>query len=274
MLRALGSWAFLHGDPTAAEEFAARGLAVAIDEEGLAFCTVAMFYAMASSGRIDECAQYVPAIRSAMEGEGPIAVRQVAAQAMVDASMGTADAAEAVDWYVRLSEQMGEIQIARSWMVRGTLMLFGMDPPDLDGAIEAERRAIELATEVDAAEVSTWAKVQLAHALDAAGYDGAREAVRSAVASSFDVRYGMAVTTAVETCARHLASAGDAEGASVLLGHLDLDAAPWSIGAAFRAELVSAVAGTQHLDELQARGATMDRRHAVEYALERLDLGE
>ena len=188
--------------------------------------------------------------------------------------MGTDDAAEAVDWYVRLSEQMGEIQIARSWMVRGTLMLFGVDPPDLDGAIEAERTAIELATEVDAAEVSTWAKVQLAHALDAAGYDGAREAVRSAVASSFDVRYGMAVTTAVETCARHLATAGDTEGAAVLLGHLDLDAAPWSIGAAFRAELVSAVAGTQHLDELQARGATMDRRHAVEYALERLDVGE
>ena len=52
------------------------------------------------------------------------------------------------------------------------------------------------------------------------------------MASSFDVRYGMAVTTAVETCARHLASAGDTEGAAVLLGHLDLDAAPWSIGAA------------------------------------------
>ena len=189
-------------------------------------------------------------------------------------SIGADDVAEAVDRYVRLSEQMGEIQIARSWMVRGNLLLFGMDPPDLDGGIEAERTAIELATEVDAAEVTTWAKIHLAHALSAGGYDGAREAVRSAVTSSFDVRYGMAVASSGGDVRPYLASAGDTEGASVLLGHLDVDAAPWSMGAAFRAELVAAVAGTEHLDELKAAGAAMDRRNAVEYALERLDLGE
>ena len=49
VLGTLASWAFLHGDPVAAEEFAARGLAAATDEEGLAFCTVAMFYAFASA---------------------------------------------------------------------------------------------------------------------------------------------------------------------------------------------------------------------------------
>jgi hypothetical protein len=36
---------------------------------------------------------------------------------------------------------------------------------------------------------------------------------------------------------------------------------------------VSAVAGTEHLDELEAVGAAMDRRRAVECALERLDAG-
>ena len=274
VLATLAAWGFLHGDPVAAETFAARGMAAAVDEKGLVFCTVSMFYALASAGRIDECAQYLPALRAARMGDSPIEARQLAAQAMVDASMDTDDAAEAVDWYVRLSEQMGEIQVARSQMIRGVLMLFGMDPPDLDGGIEAERTAIELATEVNASEVITWAKVQLAHGLSAGGYDGAREAVRSAVTSSFDVRYGMAVAVAVETCARYLASAGDAEGASVLLGHLDLDAAPWSMGAAMRAELVSAVAGTEHLDELKAAGAAMNRRQAVDYALERLDTAD
>jgi hypothetical protein len=235
---------------------------------------VSMFYALASAGRIDECAQYLPALRAARMGDSPIEARQLAAQAMVDASMDTDDAAEAVDWYVRLSEQMGEIQVARSQMIRGVLMLFGMDPPDLDGGIEAERTAIELATEVNASEVITWAKVHLAYALSAGAYDGAREAVRSAVTSSFDVRYGMAVAFAVETCARYLASAGDSEGASVLLGHLDLDAAPWSMGAAMRAELVSALAGTEHLGELKAAGAAMNRHQAVDYALERLDTAD
>ncbi|MDC3402529.1 hypothetical protein OAX95_01185, partial [bacterium] len=274
VLGTLAAWAFLHGDPVAGEALAARGMDAAVDEESLVRCTVSMFYALASAGRIDECAQYLPAIQAAMEGDGPIETRQLAAQAMVDASMGTDYAAEAVDWYVRLSEQMGEIQVARSQMMRGVLMLFGMDPPDLDGGIEAERTAIELATEVNASEVITWAKVHLAYALSAGAYDGAREAVRSAVTSSFDVRYGMAVAVAVETCARYLASAGDAEGASVLLGHLDLDAAPWSMGAAWRAELVSAVAGTEHLDELKAAGAAMDRRQAVDYALERLETAD
>lgn len=201
-----------------------------VDEEGLAFCSVAMFYALASAGRIDECAQYLPAIRAAVDGECPVATRQIAAQAMVDASMGTDAAADAVDEYVRLSEQMGEIQIARSWMVRGNFMMFGMDPPDLAGGIEAERTAIELATEVKSSEVVTWGKVLLAHGLAARDDAGARDAVRSAVTSSFDVRYLMAAKTAVEVCARYLVSAGDAEGASVLLGHLDRDAAPWSAG--------------------------------------------
>ena len=274
VLGTLASWAFLHGDSATAEDFAARGLAAAIDEEGRVFCTVTMFYALASAGRIDECAQYVPAIQAAVTGDAPIATRQLAAQAVVDASMSADDAAEAVDGYVRLSEQMGEIQIARSQMVRGIVMLFWMDPPDTDGGIEAERMAIELATEVNAAEVTTWAKVHLAHALSVGGYADAREAVRSAVTTSFDVRYGMALTVAVETCARHLASVGDTEGASVLLGHLDLDVAPWSMGAAFRAELVAAVSGTERLDELKATGAAMERRHAVAYTLERLDLGE
>lgn len=267
----LATWAFLHSDPGASEEFSARGLAAAVEEEGRVVCTVTMFYALASAGRIDECAQHLPALQAAMEGDGQIAVRQVAAQALVDASMGTDRMAEALGWYVRLSEQMGEIQIARSWMLRGNVMLFGTDPPDLDGGIEALRTAIELATEVNAAEVATWAKVMLARALSDGRYDGAREAVRSSLTSSFDARYSMAVVTAVETCARHLASAGDTEGAAVLLGHLDLDAAPWSLGAAWRAELVSAVDGAENLDELKTAGAAMNRRRAVEYALERLD---
>ena len=269
----LGAWAFLHSDPGASEELSAKGLSAAVDEEGRGACTVTMFYALASAGRIDECAQYVPALQATVEGDGPIPTQQLAAQALVDASMGTDASLEALGRYVRLSERMGEIQIARSWMVRGNVLLFGMDPPDLDGGIEAERTAIELAEEVGATEVATWARVQLAHALSAGGYDGAREAVRSALTSSFDVRYNMAVATAVEGCARYLVSAGDPEGAAVLLGHLDLDAAPWSMGAALRAELVSAVAGTENLDEHKAVGAAMDRRRAVEYALARLDNG-
>jgi len=267
----LATWAFLHSDPGASEEFSTRGLEAAVDESGRVACTATMFYALASAGRIDESARHVPALQAAMEGDGPIATRQIAAQALVDATMGTDHAAEVIDWYVRLSDQMGEIQIARSWMLRGHVMLFGIDPPDLDGGIDAERTAIELATEVNAAEVATWAKIHLAHALSAGGYDGAREAVRSALTSSFDARYTMAVVTAVETCARHLASAGDTEGASVLLGHLDLDAAPFSMGAAWRAELVSAVDAAENLDELKTAGAAMNRRRAVEYALERLD---
>jgi hypothetical protein len=110
--------------------------------------------------------------------------------------------------------------------------------------------------------------------MTAGGYDGAHEAVRSAVTSSFDARYGMAVTHALEACARYLASADDVEGAAVLLGHLQLDAAPFSLGEALRSELVSAVAGTEHLDELTATGAAMDRRRAVEYAFERLDTAD
>jgi hypothetical protein len=93
------------------------------------------------------------------------------------------------------------------------------------------------------------------------------------VALSYDARYGMAVAYAVETAARYLASAGDIEGASVLLGHLDREPIAWSVGAKMRAELVLAVAGTEHRDQLEATGAAMDRRRAVEYALDRLDSG-
>jgi hypothetical protein len=273
VLANLATWAFFHGEPVAAEEFAASAQAAAVDQEGVTFSTVVMFYALASAGRIDESAQHLPAIHAAMTGDGTIEARTIAAQAMVDASFGTDDAGAAVDWYTRLSEQMGEIQIARSKYMRGLLMLWGMDPPDLDGGIEAERAAIELAAEVDATEVLILAQTTLGHALTVGGRDGAREAVRSAVALSYDARYGMAVAYAVETAARYLASAGDIEGASVLLGHLDREPIAWSVGAKMRAELVLAVAGTEHRDQLEATGAAMDRRRAVEYALDRLDSG-
>lgn len=121
----LAAWTFLHSDPGASEEFSARGLAAAVDEEGRVVWTVTMFYALASAGRIDECAQHLPALQAAMEGDGQIAMRQVATQAVVDASMGTDASVEALGWYVRLSEQMGEIQIARSWMVRGNVLRRG-----------------------------------------------------------------------------------------------------------------------------------------------------
>ena len=58
----------------------------------------------------------------------------------------------------------------------------------------------------------------------------------------------------------------------MLLGHVDVDAPPWALGAGLRAALTSAVAGTERLDEFKAAGAAMDRRRAVDYALERLDL--
>jgi hypothetical protein len=188
----LATWSFLHGDPLASEGFATRGLEAAVDDDGLGFCTVATFYALASAGRIEECAQYVPQIRSLMEGTGPIGVRQVAAQALVDASLGSEAAAEAVDWYVRLSAQMGEIQLARSWLARGNLFVYGTDPPDLDGGMAAARTAIELAEEVGASEASTWARIILADALAMCADPGARDAVRAALSGSFDVRYGMA----------------------------------------------------------------------------------
>lgn len=86
--------------------------------------------------------------------------------------------------------------------------------------------------------------------------------------------HGMAVATAVEMCARHLAAVTDTEGAPVLLGHVDVDAPPWSLGAGLRSALVSAVAGSEHLVKLKAVGASMDRRRAVEYALERLDTAD
>jgi predicted ATPase/class 3 adenylate cyclase len=274
VLGILATWSNLHGDSVASEEFATRGMEAAIDEESLGYCTVTALYALASAGRIEECAQYVPRIRSLMEGAGPIALRQVAAQAMVDASLGADEAAEAVDWYVRLSEQMGEIQIARSWMVRANLLVNGTDPPDLDGGIAAARTAIELADEVGASEAGTWARIVLAGALTRRRDPGAHEAVRAAVSGSFDVRYVMAVATAIEMCAQYLASAADTEGASVLLGHVDVGAPPWTLGPGLRAGLVSAVTGTENLDELKAVGAAMDRRRAVEYALERLDTAD
>jgi len=264
----VAGWAYIRGEMECVLEFTQRALEIADTQWHTAFAMAFVRFGAAACGRPD--IMPVAEVRAALaQMSGPLE-RFFVRRVLVDTDLGVDSAADFEDLMAAAREMGGPAWIADASRLRGVLLLEATSPPEIQRAIGAFRRAIDLAGPAGALITEAYARVMLATAMVEGARDAAAVELRASIAWCEDVRYTYAVLSGLEVATGYFVQQRDHEPAAVLLGFVELQPAANPTLAQRRARAHTALADTSDLDRLLATGAAMTRHEAVAYALAHL----
>ncbi len=265
-------WAFFSGDFERSHELASACIDSELaDDSVMALGQMMRLYGLMGSGRVDEAVAAVSEARELVARLVDPLDRFALLQALIDLLVGEADISADVAAHRAAAKELGgPTPLAEASRATGNLLLVSTDRRDLDEALAAFQESVVLADRSGAIQTGSWARLGVAMSLLYAGQDGFVAAVRETFRHARDARYGIAITSALEVCALHVASGQHLDATAILLGHLERQPPRFRELGKVRARSFEAVAGLANLDELRATGAGMSQSEAVDYTLDLL----
>ena len=185
------------------------------------------------------------------------------------------DRASAGQVLARLVETAQRVR-APSLMVETDLALarhaIGSSPPDFATARDLATRATQ--TAVVSGNVIAEAESRRVVALAAVGMDptGALQPCHAALVAAYEIRYWYRVWHVSDSAALALASSGNVEAASMILGHLSVHRQPFGMEheLGFEGRTRGIVRSHPNAEEWMRTGSDMTRYEIVDYSLEQL----
>lgn len=270
-------WAFIGGDQDAAIESARCGIDSAPRPEhpDTTWCWATLVWAYLGSGRgalAQEPARY--ADLAAATNPDPFA-QSWSHIAQIEAALG-GDIPTLVGRVARYAAWAGKVGspslLARAAFYQGMIKQFAQHPPDHETALVYYQDGLDLCRK--ACDINNEGK-NLLGVVSAATRLQRTEAAkvsREALSRLHDNRHWSVLWPALDIVARWFAAIGNAEGAGVVYGHLDVHHPPWDNVPMSRARTRGLEVVRQHpgVERFMARGAAMGPDEVVNFVLDHL----
>ncbi|MGB7424424.1 MAG: adenylate/guanylate cyclase domain-containing protein [Ornithinimicrobium sp.] len=262
------AWDYFAADLEQAVAHAQQGASSHAEHPEVGGCLAWWLYALLGADLVDSAAEVVPALSAQLERTIPLDVEFMARMALTDAALSDPSDEHDTAFAALCRTIASPVALARAAQLRANRRLSTV-PPDVDGALDSFRRALEVGGDHAPSE-RLWSLGGVATCLVMANHASAPAALDAAIRASYDARLWFGLDLVLGTTASYLLRRSP-QAAATILGYV-LPRPPSAIGAttaARRAAVAEVSAWPQGARWLED-GEAMERHDIVAYALRAL----